>query len=79
VEEKMADTAKIQQRLNTDAEYRKKFLRDPAGTLREEGVVVTPDKEKSLNNFVQQASSAAGTPSDHKVNINGGIAIGVRF
>jgi len=75
----MAEHPKIQHRLNTDAEYRKKFFRDPAAALREEGMTVPPDKEKHLNDFVRQASAAAGSASDHAVSVNAGVAISVRF
>jgi len=75
----MAEYPKIQERLNTDPEYRKRFLREPAAVLREGGMTITPEKEKQLTEFVKQASAAAGPAADHKINVNAGIGIGVRF
>ena len=75
----MAEHPKLQALLNSDAEYRKRFLKDPAAALRAEGIKVTPEREKSLNSFVQQANSAAGPLGDTNISVNAGIAISVRF
>jgi len=55
----MTDHAIVQDRLNSDPEYRSAFFRDPAGTLRSGGIAVSDEKEKALADFVRQALAAA--------------------
>jgi hypothetical protein len=75
----VAEHPKLQARLNSDAEYREKFLKDPCAVLRAEGIKVTREQEESLNSFVQQASSAANALGNPNISVNAGIAISVRF
>ncbi len=77
----MADFKSVQQRLNEDAQYKEKFLRDPVAAVKEEGVSPTPDMEQALKKFTQEVNAKKDKPAggSSTAGINGGISIGIRF
>jgi len=55
----MTDYAVIQDRLNSDPDYRRAFFRDPAATLRSAGVAASEEEERALAGFARQALALA--------------------
>ena len=74
----MASYPKLQKKLNSNAAFRRKFLKNPAEIMRTEGLNISAAREKSLKAFVAQANKGAGRAAK-RVNVNAGIAISVRF
>jgi hypothetical protein len=74
----MASYPKLQERLNSDVAFRRKFLKDPVEALRAEGIEVSAARAKALTAFVSKANAAAGR-APKNISVNAGIAISVRF
>jgi hypothetical protein len=53
----MVDLGKLQHKLNSDENYRKEFMANPAEHLRKEGLTLSPEMEKSLRNLVEASKS----------------------
>lgn len=55
----MFNLSSFEQRLNTDARLQKAFLMNPVGTLAQEGVTLSPEKQERLRMAVSKAQAAA--------------------
>jgi hypothetical protein len=44
----MINLAQLEQRLNSDPKARELFLNDPVAVFRKEGIMLSPDQERSL-------------------------------
>ena len=53
-ESSSANLVDLQKRLNSNANLRRKFLENPAETLRNEGLVLSPEQERSVAYLVDQ-------------------------
>ncbi len=63
----MFNLGSFEQRLNTDSRLQKSFLMDPVGTLAQEGVMLTSEKQSQLRAAVSRAQTVMG---EHiKVNL----------
>lgn len=51
----MAHLGLIQQQLNTDANYRARFLKDPVAALAEHGLLLSTEMQTQLRSMVTQA------------------------
>ena len=70
------DLAGLQTRLNKDQELKAKFVKDPVGTLRAEGVKVDAEQAKQLKSLV---SAASKRPPAELARIRIVIRIGIEF
>ena len=59
----MIDFGSLEQRLNSDAAFRKSFFADPVGTLRQEGVLLSMQQQIGLRQCVSRLQARAGTGS----------------
>lgn len=50
----MADLVDLQNRLNKDKKLKGRFLRDPVGTLKSEGVDLSPEMERNVGYLVDK-------------------------
>lgn len=79
----MAKLAELQNRLNRDPKLKAKFLENPVHTLREEGLELTPEMERSVAYLVDQVKrpghlvAGAGIAPQNLAAIT--ITIGVDF
>ena len=53
----MAHLGMIQQRLNTDSNYRKRFLKDPVAALAEQGLFLNVEMQTQLRQVVAQSGN----------------------
>ena len=70
------DLASLQTRLNKDQALKAKFVKDPVGTLRSEGVKIDAAQAKHLRGLV---SSASKRPTAELARIRIIITIGIEF
>jgi hypothetical protein len=54
----MAHLGNIQQLLNTDVNYRRRFLNDPVAALAEHGLILSPEMQMQLRQMVSQAQAS---------------------
>jgi len=73
----MADAADLQKKFDTDPDLSKRFLSDPVGVLKGEGVVLTPQQEAELQKSVSDIAKAAPGVGASKVDVS--ITVSVRF
>ena len=48
----MVNLGLLETRLNSDAQIRQEFLKDPIGFLRKEGLLLSPEQERHLRQAV---------------------------
>lgn len=76
----MVDLKAIQDRLNSDEDYRNEFLRDPVELFRREGLVLGDSHVKQLRDLVNElknpANSATGSNLAGGEKPEWGIGIG---
>ena len=56
----MAHLGNIQQLLNSDANYRSRFLKDPVAALAEQGLILSFEMQTQLRKMVAQVQTASG-------------------
>ncbi len=54
----MAHLGNIQQLLNNDVNYRRRFLNDPVGALAEQSLILSPEMQMQLRQMVSQAQAS---------------------
>jgi hypothetical protein len=59
----MLDLAHLEQRLNTDAAFRAKFLADPVGSLRQEGIWLSTQQGIDLRQCVSRMQARPSAAS----------------
>lgn len=76
----MVDLKAIQERLNSDDDYRKEFLRDPVELFRKEGLILGDSHVKQLRDLVDElnnpTTSAPGSNLAGDAKPEWGIGIG---
>lgn len=69
----------IENRLNSDLDFRNKFLQDPIAALKEEGLELSPEMAGNMQNFVRQlseppaqiaGSNVTAAPEETRIMIN---------
>lgn len=78
------DLKEIEKRLNNEPNYQRRFLNDPVGLLRDEGLEVTDTIAKNLNDFVKNLSGgqpavAGSNLAANPQEVGIGISIGKSF
>jgi hypothetical protein len=56
----MFNLGRLEDRLNQDPAFRRKFLDDPAGVLRKEGLVLSRSQESALKAAVAKTKAVPG-------------------
>ncbi len=72
----MANLDQIQQLLNTNQEYRNRFLQDPVSALAQQGLQLSIDMQNQLRQLVQQARvGPATTPGAAAGNLSSPVLL----
>ncbi|HEY8006401.1 MAG TPA: hypothetical protein VIE66_06300 [Methylocella sp.] len=71
----MTDLANIQEKLNSDDAFRQRFVADPIGVLKKEGLALTMEMEESLKSFSQKAQVSLAGLEAERTEEWGGIVI----
>jgi hypothetical protein len=69
----------LQKRLNKDPNLNAKFIKDPVGTLRSEGVALDPDMAKELKSLISKAKTTRASDLALRARIRIIIKIGIEF
>jgi hypothetical protein len=72
----MIHLGQLEQRLNSDAQFRQRFYTDPVGVLQGEGILLSTRQEMALRIAVHRASVAPArttSPMDAVVNELGNV------
>ncbi len=67
------DFNKIQEKLNSDKSYSERFVKDPAGLLEEEGILLNKKMKKQLIEGI----ASQKVPSGSSVRADGGVIISI--
>lgn len=73
----MADLKSLEEKLNSDENFQKEFLKDPVETLKNEGVILSPEMEEDLKKSVGDMVSPHAAPPGSSVKRAGGIGISI--
>jgi hypothetical protein len=68
----MSDLAHLQNLLNTDKAWRKRFFTDPVGTLKDGGITLSPKMQKDVREAVKKLKPRGGTVvfGGHQIGIS---------
>lgn len=73
----MVDFTSLQKKFDNDPALSKRFLSDPVGVLKSEGVDVAPQQVSGLQRSVSEISKAGPQATASKVDVS--VSISIRF
>ena len=73
----MTNLKELQEKLNSDEKYQSRFLKDPVGIFKKEGINLSPEMEKDLNKSIKDLKIAPDAPLGSSLKKGRGVMISI--